>query len=265
MGNDLCCACQPRKYVVDFNQCFDLKCTGFVIASELKRIGRIHSEITFNNTISENYDHSLFRERQSEEMKKFYYYNRLQVVLLRIKELVEEATIPTNSSKRGSMIIPQSKGSNKNILTITHQSDTNILRSMKRNTTIKLSTLNIVPEVSKEEESVVTSTFNKKAFVRRTNTLSTHMQKNIPEVLNEGKVIESLETQISMQGNMSRSSSSNLRILGTVKGPSKFKQEIDFKECIKFLTEIFETEEHYSEEALSVLENSLTKRLFKTK
>jgi hypothetical protein len=200
MGNT---CCEIKKYVVDFNQCFDLKCVTIVLAAELKRIHRISKAITFQNTINDNYDHSLFRDRSEQEMKKFYFYLKLEIVLVRIKHYIEENTIP------------------KKYL------------DLERNEVKKHSTLNIIP---KRRDS--------------SNTIST--------------ADESISSSNSTSQNITQNSFDRRRVKKshTTKTVFKVKAEIPLQNCIRFLTEIMDTEEHYNEEALLKLENMIEKRLF---
>jgi hypothetical protein len=118
MGNNVCC--ETKRYVVDFNQCFDLKCVTLVLASELKRINRISKAITFKNTLSDIKDHTLFREHSELEMRKFQYYLKLGMVLAKIKNFLEENSIPNRYLSQPN----QSKNSSNKLVRV---SDNNLI------------------------------------------------------------------------------------------------------------------------------------------
>jgi hypothetical protein len=298
MGNDLCCTSEPRKYVVDFKQCFDLKCASFVISAELKRISRISKEITFKNSLSDNYDLSLFKKHENEEMRKFFYYHRLQVVLLRVKGYIEEATIPSNFSNRGSLrLYNQSRFSTKSLPSVLDHYNGNIdiikhpvRRMSKRMSTLKSNLEVAIPEepgelissprktgeeyhMLKEELEGFSSMKRGPNFTRRNNkrTVTLKPERSTideePFELINTSIIEHIDTDIIHRkesnnfNNLSRMSSQR----HSSKELFKYKVEIDLKDCISLLTEIMDTEEHFSEEKLIHLEESISKRLFKVK
>jgi hypothetical protein len=201
MGNESCC--DSKKYMVDFNQCFDLKCVGIVIGAELKRINRISKDITFNNTINDNYAHSLFRERNPEEMKTFFYYLKLEMILTKIKHYIEESTIPMKYLLKREPI------------------------TLKKQSTMAISSipkLNIKDEIPENEKNPIDS-----------------------------ELTDKKQTQPTQRTN---------KRSHTTKAIFSIKKQIDLNTSIKLLTEIMQTEEHYNEEILIKLGNSIENRLF---
>jgi hypothetical protein len=185
MGNEICC--ESKRYVVDFNQCFDLKCISVVLGAELRRIHRISKKITFQHTLTDNYDHSLFRDRNPEDQGRFFYYLKLEMILNTIKHHVDENTMPERFANK----------------------------------------------------------------LKIKNTISSKNLVNISKCLNKGNV-ENQQVFIERR---------NTKFLTTKTSP--VKKVIKLQNCINFLTQIMDTEEHYNEEILKQLEGAIELRLYK--
>jgi hypothetical protein len=300
MGNT---CCKEERYVVDFNQCFDLKCAATVISSELKRISRISQDLTLKNSINENML-SLHREHQMEDLKIFLYYLKLQTVLLKVKNLIEEVCIPEKFKRQNSKDSNKSKGSKKSKISNKSQqhvkerppkkrqsiSATDLIKlgldsspqkkskdSFKKMNSFNPKKNNYIRKLSREEEEffdlndtmMVNSIFNNNEEINEEKNNENYNENKI--FVNEYEESELTKIEIvdfpDMDGDMTQANT--YKRISVIRHTSKnilsFKIKIELKDCISLLRDIMDTEEHYCEESLTFIENRIGKRLFKMK
>jgi hypothetical protein len=232
MGNiSESCSCKKGANI-NFSSCENLNSVGDQLSVEINKVNKKAQALGNQNSLPSHQDYAFsgnfenYSFAKAEEMRQFFFYLKLEIILLKVKTLIEESTLREN-----------------------------IFQKIQEKT-IKEEIEDINPSFfSKTSSSDFKMPFIKKYSNGDIRTPDPFITEENKDDTNEDG-LKTPKTPLNLKY-IRRSKKSN-----TTKASVTIHKTIDLGECIYLLNEIFNTEETQDEEQLNKIETSLELRLF---